>query len=392
MSTFVFFVQLDPDIDHITPIAYRLNREKPGSVALICVNPFFEIATDYRLAFLRKEGVRVIYLAELGGPKSWKFSLARAVTHLPKLLLQLVPQRVWNYVYFDLDFVSPEQLRQFFEREKTKVVTIDDGHPTPRAQALMRAAYDLKLKTVRLSPGNHVRSHVNPPHKGQEGLQFDYQLRPHLLSPDGRLSGPETEEKVLGCMRYCEEWEKINDRLLSEVAEKKNPPFQRDRLNVLIFERAIQGLSSDHPAAKKVASLPFTDVVIRGRPRMLRPRKLFEDTLDGLPSALLIQWADVVVCSVTSVALDALYYEKPLLYLKFIAPDQFTTYEDFSTCWKLNSEEEFLAAVQKLSKQLSERPYTASDVKKYFTQTVYRGEENYDVLGGYARFYLSLIQ
>ena len=59
----VFFVQLEPDIEHITPIVYKLTKENPGSAMIVCTNVLYDIKSDYRLRYLRDVlNVKVAYM------------------------------------------------------------------------------------------------------------------------------------------------------------------------------------------------------------------------------------------------------------------------------------------------------------------------------------------
>ena len=57
---YLFFTRHFNDIDHITPIAWRLKKDN-YPVAIYCMNPRYDIPNDYRLQFLKNEGVPVDY-------------------------------------------------------------------------------------------------------------------------------------------------------------------------------------------------------------------------------------------------------------------------------------------------------------------------------------------
>ena len=58
---YLFFVREFNDIDHITPIVWKMKRDN-YPVAVYCLNPEYDLHRDYRLRFLRTQGVKVNYI------------------------------------------------------------------------------------------------------------------------------------------------------------------------------------------------------------------------------------------------------------------------------------------------------------------------------------------
>ena len=58
---YLFFVRHFNDIDHLTPVAWKLWKDG-YQVAVFCMNLQYNIQQDYRLRFLKEQGVTVDYL------------------------------------------------------------------------------------------------------------------------------------------------------------------------------------------------------------------------------------------------------------------------------------------------------------------------------------------
>ena len=58
---FIFFVRHFNDIDHLTPVVWKM-KQANHPVAVYCMNPRFDYHGDYRLRFLKDIGVTVDYL------------------------------------------------------------------------------------------------------------------------------------------------------------------------------------------------------------------------------------------------------------------------------------------------------------------------------------------
>jgi len=57
----LFFVRDFNDIDHITPVIWKMKRGN-YPVAVYCLNPEYDIQSDYRLNFLKELGVKVDFI------------------------------------------------------------------------------------------------------------------------------------------------------------------------------------------------------------------------------------------------------------------------------------------------------------------------------------------
>jgi len=60
-NMYLFLVRHFNDIDHITPIAWKMKTDG-YPVAVYCMNPRYDIANDYRLEFIKSQGAVVDYL------------------------------------------------------------------------------------------------------------------------------------------------------------------------------------------------------------------------------------------------------------------------------------------------------------------------------------------
>jgi hypothetical protein len=293
-------------------------------------------------------------------------------------------------VYSEIRKISNQSLKKFFKKNNTKVVTIDEGQPLNSVKPILTVCKEVGIASVRLTTANPMRIYPKVKETSKEYGMFDFYIRPQDLTPVGPLLDKNPKEMVLGCMRYCHDWQKIHSVLLKKFNGAVKLPENRNNLKVLIFERSTKGFLIDHPVVKKIMNLENVDVVFRGRPRILLPKKLYKDSINSLPSAYLIQWADVVICSISSICLDVLHYGKTLLYPKFVAPDEDSTFENFEVCWKVEDEKELISAVEDIRENRKEKPYSESSVEKYFEETIYCHDRNTDVLENYKQFYQSL--
>ena len=55
---YLFFVSAFNDIDHMTPIIWKMAKYN-HSLAVFCMDAEYDIKNDYRLNFLKKQGIQV---------------------------------------------------------------------------------------------------------------------------------------------------------------------------------------------------------------------------------------------------------------------------------------------------------------------------------------------
>ena len=68
---YLFCVRHFNDIDHITPVVWKMKQDS-YPVAVYCINPRYDITDDYRLKFLKEQGVTVESIYNVFDQKHYK--------------------------------------------------------------------------------------------------------------------------------------------------------------------------------------------------------------------------------------------------------------------------------------------------------------------------------
>ncbi|MBN1849811.1 MAG: hypothetical protein JW932_14635 [Deltaproteobacteria bacterium] len=220
----------------------------------------------------------------------------------------------------------------------------------------------------------------------------DYKIFPNFHKVRYYKTDKDSDEsvKILGAARYCDEWEKIYNQILAKTFPCLDLPNGKDKLKILFFERPIIGLNSKHECYKAIKNLDFVEAVFKERIEKKNP--YYETREANYPSARLIQWADVVVMSISSIALEVLWQKKPLLFLKFLSPPgEVCAFDEYKACWAMHSQEELMDAIQTLKNNPSYKPYTDQDVNKLVCDVVYNGDMRKDILRDHMRFFMDIV-
>lgn len=382
---YIFFIRRFPDVDHLFPIIYRLSEKARGSVAILCQNLDYRIQDDFILNFLRKEfGIQTRYSYDVD-PLPFRRIFVRILLHArriyPRAGVKLF-SKIQPMLY------GRRFAESLLSKFKASAVVMDFDRVSKYSTGpITEAARNRNLPVVLLTHGVTMR--VSGLKKITNLPAADFKIFPndHKVDffTDKRDSG---KVKILGSPRYCDEWEHTYNKLLKESYPCPELPEKSGKLNVLFFERPNIGFSGDHRLIGLVEKLDFVNVVVKER---LEKKGPYARPMGGdYPSARLVQWADVVIMSISSIALEVLWQEKTLIYAKYLAPDDVCVFDQYRACWAVNSEVELVEALEKIRENPGFRSYAQGDVERLFEDVVYAGDRSRDVLGDHADFLLSL--
>ncbi len=383
----VFFVNLEPVIDHVAPVAYTLARTDPRRVMIVCLNPLYDIAKDYRLRFLlRDAGVRSFYVDEIHLPLFLKHRLWRMYLCLPRTLLRRRRRKEWQHLFNACVDLTARQARGLIKSLSPLSVTVDDGMPLSSVDAISRATHAFQVPLVQLQNGLQM-TRVSPQPFADFSLH-DYSLIPHRLLDSRRDDN--NRLRALGSPRYCAQWQEILSKELWEQYPDAVLPQEENKLKVLILEKGPEGFIEEHPTIRCLMRLDFAQVIFKKKPRVTMPTKLFGVGFDSFPTNRLILWADVVICLSTSVVMDVFHHGKILLCPKYVYPYERGLFEDYQIGWVVHSLEELLEALKRIHENRHIELYARERVKDFYKAVVCNSEPEADILERYADFYSSI--
>lgn len=367
-----------PDIDWITPIAWKL-AQRGRQVLLLTVNPRFTIHSDYRLRFLQSQAnvtVRGPDMLDKALEAPWAAAAAAGENRLFPHDLDL------RGVSEALARLAPATLSIDMDAyDKAPLAPLVDA---ARARGVPVLSYPQGNRLMRAEPGVFKAPFA------------DALLLPHQVETGNVSDRP--GEYILGGPRYCAEWMALNLRLLEEAYPRTRLPAATGRLKTLILGRPLRDFYPDHVRCAQLRALPFTHVLFKGKPR---GDAMDQGDFPDWPTLALIRWADVVVASVTSVLLDAFLLGKPVLYLREVAPKDEPLFLDYGLSHVVEATDDINTIMQELHAALRDRhadfaesaPASRSDaggVARLIRDLVQCGDARRDVLIDYARLYDTL--
>ena len=415
---YLFFVRHFNDIDHLTPVAWKLHKDN-YQVAVLCMNLRYDIRQDYRLRFLKDQGVAVDYLYdafyEKRGPvHQFLYALIRASYKTQQklahdyqgpsgALLKLLGRWVGfaGTLFYEIArriYYGHRWARSVLERTNAQVVCFD--YILPRlyvVDAFLKAAREMSIPVLALPHGVQLYTNEisNPKstvtRRFTKFNRFDYIIAPNKLRKDILVKAGVAGDKisVLGSARYCRAWLEQNNEIVPKAAAKFSG--SSEKLKVVLMPSKPQcrlDMERMFASCRLIAELNEIEAVIKPHTRTRKMDQFGNYPLPDVSHVLtadLCEWADVLLVVGSSVITEALMRGKPALYLKYLH-DNTTLFEELGACWIIHNEVELKNALVSLQARKADLPYSAKSVAAFLAKVVYGGDANRDVLEAYEQF------
>jgi hypothetical protein len=415
---YLFCVRHFNDVDHITPVVWRMKQDN-YPVTVYCINPRYDIENDYRLKFLKKQGVTVESIYDAFAQKMnglhktmhylfmWFYARANKFSshrHEKPLLLfslsELVVQTIGRVLYelTRMSFYRKSWAQHFLKESGAQLLCFDHIFPSRYVvSVLLEAAKEKSIPTLALPHGVYL--YTNESYKaGTSSRQrfhkfnrFDYVIVQNHLRKDVLVRSGIAREKivVLGSARFCGEWIAQNRKILPRMIESNS---QSKKLKVVFMVSKphcridIERMLNTFDLLSNFGEI---EVMVKPHTRTGTNSRLFANlTLANASHILtpeLCEWADVVLVIGSSVITETLMQKKPVLYLKYLHANTML-FEECGACWTINSEAELKEALQSFENKRMEVPYGDENVNRFLSEVVYGGRNKRDVLKDYVEF------
>ena len=418
-TMYLFFVRQFNDIDHIIPIVWKMHLDgKP--VAVYCLNPAYDLDNDYRLAFLRSCGVNVRYVYDERIPRlNIRHDIMRMISR-------------WCYAASNrlkasssgpgtplVDFVQRRLYKlgkKIFRRTKnadynqawaTALLTqaaaqalcfdhIDPGRHV--VEVLLNAAQSLSIPTFALPHGvfiytnKEVRTAANQVSRFDKFNRYNFIVTQNTLRKEVLVRAGVDPAKihVLGSARYSDEWMAQNKSILPR---KRDPNLSKTTGLKAVFMTTRFSYQIDVARMLKtfdlLTAIDHLHLVVKPHTRSGREAQVYDRlavrNVSDLSSVELCEWADLVFIIGSSILIEPLKLNKPVLYLKYLHANT-TQYEEMGACWTIHNEHELLQAVRSLQADQQDVPYATANVEAFLDEIVSGGGGSKDVLKVYAQF------
>ena len=416
---YLFFVRQFNDIDHFTPIVWKMHKDN-YPVAIYCINPKYDIQSDYRLRFLQKQGVKIDLMynnfnQQFGLLHQIMRSLFQKCYEIEKRLdskdeskssilstvlkdfVQKAGKRIYSLTR--RKFYDANWARDFLKQSGAKVLCFDWIRPHKHVvDVLLKVANEMSIPTLSLPHGVflYTNDFIKIGSRGEiiyeKYHRYDYvvvqnNLFKEVISKDGI---GRDKIHVLGSARYCNEWMEQNRKI---IPRKMSPKHNNTGKLKVVFMTTRPQYRIDIKRMVETFDLLSDfggiEAVIKPHTRTGSEAKIYDrvplSDVSELSSVELCEWADVVIVIASSIIIEALARNKPALYLKYLH-ENITEYEELGACWIIHDENELKDALLFLQENRTKLPYADENVNRFFSEIIYGGRDERDVLKDYEEF------
>jgi len=403
----LFFVHRFNDIDHIVPVVYKIVKDTKRKAAILCMNPLLDITNDFRLNFLKDSyGVEVEYIYKYIHMSLKQILFSNAACSRDNILASLFKkfviakkerQKIFTEIY------DVEWAKKFLGSLKPSILVFDHA-VTERlwvAGSLFSAAKSMGIPLVAVPHGITTFSEHHPDVFSQafhdlRKSPYDYIFIPHKRYAAECIKEGVDAKKILvmGSARYCEEWEKVLHEILP--ANSLDKEKTSDKLRVVYMERGADrhGKFKEviRDTVEKIGNLDFVDFIFKPQPRS---NALFFNVSPSMRvaynenSAALIEWADIVIVTISSIIFEVMWQGKIAVEAEFFHEYKLL-FQEYGVGWHVKSYQKLVDALLEVKKNRSLKPYPDENVKRFLGEFVYGGEYGCDVLTNYKNAILNI--
>ena len=390
-NIFLFHLRSYNDTDHITPVIdYFIKKKEKVHVLYLSK---FDYDKDYRIQYLKKSPLFSISRVNIVYKIRKHILFNRYLIFLVEKfkiisVIHYLLRKIWvnNYLtkakacIFEWSDSGVINLRES-KLNKIPTICLPHGYTIYKNMDLNEHIESIKYKTGNWpdhSDRNKFDSYVVNSNRHKE-LNSSWGLNKKTL-------------KILGNARYCKEWSEFNLSLLKKINFKK---CSRNQLKVVFFvpqwAYKVNYLESIK-VIKKISNNCNIFLVIKGHTRgsgsisredyisLVRSNNVIVNCSIDSPS--LINWADVVINVASSIAIEALIQQKPIIYPIYLHRNK-TIFDTPELVNLASGYEEVISLLNNHYKGDKLFLPNKKFLRQFFINEVYGGNESNDVLKTY---------
>lgn len=416
---YLFFVRAFNDIDHVTPIVWKMGRDRYPA-AVYCISPEYDYRNDYRLKFLQEMGVAVGSIYDSFDQNfgivhramrffvEMNFALHRrldanarwscaAVRDSLRVFTRIAGKQLYKLTrkrFYDVGWA-----RRIIEHTGARILCFDWVGPERYVVgALLAAAKEKGIPAVALPHGVYL--YTNDLVKAdltEDKIRVKYNcydrvvVQNNLFKKVMEKSGVKKDKiVVLGSARYCNEWMVQYKKILPRVMQSRKE--NSGRLKVVFMTTRTRYRVKVEETIRTfglLSRMEGIDVLVKPHTRTGKDVCMYKNlplaNMSEVSSVELCEWADVVLVVGSSIVVEALKLKKPVLYLKYLH-ENVMEYEEFGACWTIRDDAELQQALVSLQQDKTRVPYSDEKVTRWLCEIVYGGGKERDVLQDYEDF------
>jgi len=407
----LFIIKSYNDIDHLTPIIYGLLKLDQEPHIMFCST--VDYSSDYRICYLQDNGLTNIHKLkrdECTVLKNKKNILTRLIAKVTKYdtIIGKIRRRYFLNCTHEVGFLKAHNIHSVVFEWSTPS---SNGFGVER---LFRAAKTIGCTTYSLPHGCNIYDHpdvnsgyVSASLRGiyldepDQRNMFDYYVFQGKTRRDicVKLGYDPIRTQAWGSVRFCPEWQKINLEIC--------PSVNMMNVKVGVFKVVFMDHQYDYnvniqsiwESLISISKIDNVHLVIKQSTREGKSEHIldYKDQLEELcnvdfvgsevHSPRLIEWCDCVINYGSSIGIEAILQDKPLIVPTFMHNNS-TLFESYFSCHIANDIKEMLDILQGLISGQLHNNFNPGK-SEIINEIVYGGMGKHDVIDEYCTRLLS---
>lgn len=297
----------------------------------------------------------------------------------------------WKYLWLNYNFISKNRLINFIKNNKIKTISIDESLVEKKRIFLFKICKDFKIPLIMNHGGLYTLKLKLK--KSKKFKECNFYLSPNDIPTYtyklGKDFSKSKKYNQFGSPRFDSQWLSVLKKINRGI--KKN---SKKNIKVAIFLRPTSVSHSDNlKIIKKLKEIKNIEVKTNLKPRDVWPTKHSNLSRSEMQSSELIIWSDIVISYATSIILEAICRNKPLIYLNYLQTtkkkDNSAWFDNFKFIKKGKNLDYTIQLIKNFEK--NKKIYTINDIekksilKKFITEPSGKG-----ILEKYNFFYNSI--
>lgn len=314
----LFFVDQYISFDMMAPIIHRLSKKNKIFFYNFNKVQTFDNNKVHNFIVNQKNIYEVKNLTSFFSQKFFFLVLINFIFFLPTFILKK-GFKFWRYIWVEFNFVSKEKLIKFIKENKIKTMSIDESLVEKKRRFLTEISKELNIPLIMNHGGLYTIKAIK-----KNDLKFkesSFFLSPNILpiltykfKKNYIKSG---KYKQFGSPRFDLEWMKILEKIYKKKTKNDNK-----KIKVAFFLRPTS-FSYDGiiKLLNQLKVMNNIEIKLNYKPRDVFPTKCSNISKSDMQSSELIMWSDIVITYASSIILEAVCRDKPIIYLDYIKID-----------------------------------------------------------------------
>ncbi len=379
----LFFIDQFISLDMMAPIMYRLSKKKKIYLYNFNKAQSYNDTKIYKFLENQKKIFIIESLTDIFSLKFILLILTKILATLPSKKLNK-SVKLWKYVWLNFNFVSKKKLIQFLKKNKIASISIDESLVEKKRCFLIEICKELNLPLIMNHGGLCTLKGINNDFRKYKDASFflspnKFPIYKHKFSQKYVKSGKYLQ---YGSPRFDEAW-------LNIIKKFNNKKRNDNKIKVAFFVRPTSVSYTDSlQIQKKLNKINNLDVRLNYKPRDVLPTKYSNFKKNEMQSSELIAWSDLVLCYASSIMVEAVCLDKPLIYLNYLKNDKDTVswFDDLKFVKKAENLSQSIELIKTFTKN-SNKYVVNTNNKKIFLKRFISNSKAKGMLEKYYTFY-----